>query len=333
MASDGSVRAPNGSFAWVIYGNKSETHWSGRNTITKGHSDLSSFCKEACEHLGALYALRALLQAYLPPANSPAYTTIRINNLGVVRRSSYIPFSIQQWLLPDWDIFNKATQVQHSISRVIKVQHVKNHQDHDTNTPETLPLPARLNILADAGTHRAYTDCPHFLPNTISTLHTCGPSHQQQPHHIQPSLICLFGLLYTHYVKVLWRIALLVRRNLSVNRLESIWQGIQMASHRTPISIIQASKRMMANVFCSQPASTNPVAHLSKVLSWSWDAQSRLMLSPGPDHLASKVVYSGNNTQVNTQDPKPHLQLPWAWHKIMAEGRPQPTMAISPPLW
>ena len=53
-------------------------------------------------------------------------------------------------------------QVRHSIPRVIKVQHVKSHQGYDTNTPETLPLPARLNILADAGTHQAYTNCPIF---------------------------------------------------------------------------------------------------------------------------------------------------------------------------
>ena len=104
MASDGSVRAPNGSFAWVIYGMKSETHWSGHNTIAKGHSDLSSFRAEACGYLGALYALRALLQAFPSPENSPVYTTIHIDNLGVVQRSS-ITLSL---ILPDWDIFNEA---------------------------------------------------------------------------------------------------------------------------------------------------------------------------------------------------------------------------------
>ena len=109
MASDCSVRAPNGSFAWVIYSTKSETHWSGRNTIAKRDSDLSLFRTEACGYLGSLYALRALLKAFLPPANFLVYTTIHINNLGVVQRSSNMPFSIQQFLLPDWDIFNKAT--------------------------------------------------------------------------------------------------------------------------------------------------------------------------------------------------------------------------------
>ena len=79
-----------------------------------------------------------------------------------MQRSSNTPFSIQQCLLPDWDIFNEATQVRHSIPGVIKVQHVKSHQDHDTNTPETLPLPARLNLLADVGNHQAYTNYSVF---------------------------------------------------------------------------------------------------------------------------------------------------------------------------
>ena len=117
----------------------------------------------------------ALLQAFSPPINSPVYITIHVDNLGVEQRSSDTPFSIQLCLLPDWDIFNKAIQVQHSIPGVIKVQHVQSHQDHDTNTPETLPLPARLNIMADAGTHQAYIDYPifrqtPFLPSTPAAL-------------------------------------------------------------------------------------------------------------------------------------------------------------------
>ena len=173
MASDGSVRAPNGSFAWVIYGIASKTHWSGHNTIAKGDSDLSSFRTEACSYLGALYALWAILTAFPLPRNSPPiYTTIHIDNSGVVHRSSNTPFSIQQCLLPDWDIFNEALQVYLTIPGTIKVQHIKSHQDRDTNTPKTLPLPARLIILADAETHKAYTTCP------ISTKLPSYPPHQ-----------------------------------------------------------------------------------------------------------------------------------------------------------
>ena len=102
MVSDRTVRAPNGSFAWVIYGIASKTHWAGHNTIAKGHSNLSSFRTEACGYLGALYALRAILKAFPLSRNStPIYTTMQIDNLGAVSRSSNTPFSIQQCLLPD----------------------------------------------------------------------------------------------------------------------------------------------------------------------------------------------------------------------------------------
>jgi hypothetical protein len=161
MASDGSVRAPNGSFAWFIYGIASKTLWSGHNTIAKGHTNLSSFCTEACGYLGALCALRAILTAFPLPRNSPPiYTTIHIDNSGVVNRSSNTLYSIQQCLLPSWDIFNEALQVCLTIPGTIKVQHIKSHQDSDTNPPKTLPLPTRLNILADAETHKDIQPAP-----------------------------------------------------------------------------------------------------------------------------------------------------------------------------
>jgi hypothetical protein len=48
MASDGSVRSPNGSFAWVLYGTESQIRLTGHNTLTGGHLDLSTFQAEAC---------------------------------------------------------------------------------------------------------------------------------------------------------------------------------------------------------------------------------------------------------------------------------------------
>ena len=93
----------------------------------------------------------------------------------MINRSSNTPFSIQQCLLPDWDNFNEALLFCLTIPRTIKVQHIKRHQDSDTNTTKTLPLPARLNILADAETHKAHTICPTFhqapfLPSTPVAL-------------------------------------------------------------------------------------------------------------------------------------------------------------------
>ena len=43
MAFDGSVRIPNGSFSWIIYGMRSKQYLTGLNTLTGGHSHLSTF--------------------------------------------------------------------------------------------------------------------------------------------------------------------------------------------------------------------------------------------------------------------------------------------------
>ena len=70
------------------------------------HSGLASFCTEACGYIRALYALQAILKAFLLPINSPPiYTNIHIDNIWVINRSSNTPFSIPQCLLLEWDIF------------------------------------------------------------------------------------------------------------------------------------------------------------------------------------------------------------------------------------
>ena len=97
---------------------------------------------------------------------------MHIDNIEVINRSSNTPSSILQCLLPDWDNFNEALQVCLTIPGTIEVQHIKRHQDSDTSTAETLPLPARLNILADAGTHK------HIQTAPLSTKRPLYPPHQ-----------------------------------------------------------------------------------------------------------------------------------------------------------
>ena len=72
MASFGSDQNPHGSFSWVIYGIHSKQYLKGYNTLTGGHSDLSTFITEACGYLGVLSALRVILTVF-PPALAPTY--------------------------------------------------------------------------------------------------------------------------------------------------------------------------------------------------------------------------------------------------------------------
>ena len=176
MASDGSVRSPNGSFSWVIYGMHSKQYLTGHNTLTGGHSDLSTFRTEACGYLGVLSALKAILTVFpLPPLSSHITSEPHIDKLGVVRRSQDTPFSIQQCLQPDWDIMHAAYNIRLSLLAIITVLHVWEHQDNTTADLTSLPLSAHLNIVADSGTHQAYKTRPHFqqtppLPSTQATL-------------------------------------------------------------------------------------------------------------------------------------------------------------------
>lgn len=57
IATNGSVREPNGSFSWIIHGLQSGNQLKGCNTTAPTAIPLSSFRTECCGYLGALHAL------------------------------------------------------------------------------------------------------------------------------------------------------------------------------------------------------------------------------------------------------------------------------------
>ena len=68
-----------------------------------------------------------------------------------------------------------AYNVRLSLLAIITVLNVWGHQDNTIVDPNSLPLSAHLNIVADSGTHQAYKTHPHFqqtppLPSTQATL-------------------------------------------------------------------------------------------------------------------------------------------------------------------
>ena len=156
------------------------------------HSDLSSFCTEACGYIRALYALWAILKVFLLSINSPPiYTNIHIDNIGVINRSSNTPFSIQQCLLPDWDIFKirpcksvalSLGPLRYNTSKAIR-----------TVTQALLrPSPYQQDsIYWQMQEPTSIYRLPHFPPSTLCTLHTSGISPEWSSHHIRSTLICL----------------------------------------------------------------------------------------------------------------------------------------------
>jgi hypothetical protein len=153
-----------------------QRYLTGHTTLNGGHLDLSTLQAEACSYLGALYALKAILTTFPPLPNSSHITSnLHIDNLGIVRHSQDTPFSIHLCLQPDWDIMHKACKVRATLPATITVLHVHSHQDETSSDPNSLSLPAHLNIFADSRTHKAYKDCPHshqipLLPSTQAVL-------------------------------------------------------------------------------------------------------------------------------------------------------------------
>ena len=154
------------------------------------HSDLSSFCTEACCYLGALYALQAILKAFLLPINSPPiYTNIHIDNLGVINRSSNTPFSIQQCLLPDWDIFK--IRPCNSVALSLGPLRYNTSKAIRTVTQALLrPSPYQQDsIYWQMQEPTSIYRLLHFSPSTHCTLCTSEVSHQWSPHHITSNQI------------------------------------------------------------------------------------------------------------------------------------------------
>ena len=70
---------------------------------------------------------------------------------------------------------HEAYKVRLSLPVTIIVLHVQCHQDKSTSNPESLSIPAHLNIVAGLGTHQANKNHPHFqqtpsLPSIQGTL-------------------------------------------------------------------------------------------------------------------------------------------------------------------
>ena len=168
------------------------------------HSDLSSFFTEACGYIRTLYALQAILKAFLLPINTPPiYTNIHIDNIGVINRSSNTVFSIPQCLLTDWEIFKirpcksvalSLGPLRYNTSKAIR-----------TVTQALLrPSPYQQDsIYWQMQEPTSIYSLLHFLPSTHCTLHTSEMSHQCCPHHIKSTFICLYGLLHTYHVNLL----------------------------------------------------------------------------------------------------------------------------------
>ncbi len=145
VASDGSLRDLTGSFAWIIHGTRSRLHLTGSNITAPTTNDLSTLRTETCGHLGALYALQAILTFYPSLPKYRLQATTHIDNKSVAARIGQTDTYLRSYL----KLFHEANTVLSQLPLDLKAQHVESHQVASGIPLAHLPLSACLNIHAN----------------------------------------------------------------------------------------------------------------------------------------------------------------------------------------
>jgi len=176
---DGSVVGGQGTFGWVISTPSGERLCHGCGPAF-GYS-ISSYCAEAYGMLSVLLYLHHVMFHFqghhircidLYCDNSGLVSTVT----GILERKR--PEFVNDTMKPEWDLIQAIVQEVRSIG-MVKVQHVKGHQDTDSDNPnEPLPLEALLNIEADQHatqfqhhtTHGGHSKVP-MVAGTLAQLH------------------------------------------------------------------------------------------------------------------------------------------------------------------
>ena len=175
--------------------------------------------------------------------------------------------------------------MQYSSSSV--VLHVKSHRGSNTNTPETLSLTARLNILLMLETTSLHR-LPYFPPVVLSTLHLSGTYPMASKSHLTNSPHLPWPITLQSF-DIFQPIAPIFRRHLPLNWLASIRQRVSTALLKTLFSIIQSPKWALVYPLNALPVKNSKVSYLQKVWLHSQDAQ------PSPPILLSSKNSRCNN--------------------------------------
>ena len=97
----------------------------------------------------------------------------------------------------------QAYKVRVALLATITILHVQCHQDKTTSDPNSLSLPAHLNIFADYRTHQAFIGFSSLPPNTITILYSSSPGTQWEQSHFQDDYTGLSGILHAKYAGLL----------------------------------------------------------------------------------------------------------------------------------
>lgn len=148
IATDGSVNNQKGSYGWVIATTQGTLLASG-----KGPTHGEAVCSFRSEGYGILAALRFLLQVRRYHFHPSTNTTIQwwCDSESLIKRLDHHPFILNdpnRSTLPDHDVEVAILKSQPWITQSLTTTHLHSHQ-HDNTPLHLLPLPYRLNRMAD----------------------------------------------------------------------------------------------------------------------------------------------------------------------------------------
>ena len=156
IASDGSVQKPCAMFGWIITSTDGSPIARGSGQAF-GHN-ISSFCAEAYGILGALRFLLWMLHYHNTPLSNRTTTWWCDSESLLKRIQSNLNDTINpnRYKYADHDLEQCIILTIPLVTTNLTQQHIRSHQS-DNTPPHLLPLPQRLNRMADELATAHYT--------------------------------------------------------------------------------------------------------------------------------------------------------------------------------
>ena len=133
VASNGSVCNNGATQAWILCGTQTKIRVYGHGPIPVGMQPLTSLQAEVGGFVGGMLALGAVLSTACEPISAQCCVGTLIDNMALISH-------IQTWhhqgsggtLAPEYDLLQVAKGIMAKHKLVVKQEHIKSHQDNDT---------------------------------------------------------------------------------------------------------------------------------------------------------------------------------------------------------
>ena len=133
IASNGSVLNNGATHAWILYGAQSKIRAYGHGPVPGSGQPLTSLWAEVGGFVGGMLALDAVISTAGEPISAQCFVGTLIDNMALISH-------FQTWhhqgsggtLRPEYDLLQVAKGIMVKHKLVVKPEHIKSHQDNDT---------------------------------------------------------------------------------------------------------------------------------------------------------------------------------------------------------